>query len=89
MLKLFKVVEKLQKTESPTDTLAVLRRIRVMLVCEKLSYEEMLGRCLHTEDITSLLDPVYPIFEKDMAELLKGKNVEEQIFYLTEMIMMF
>ena len=89
MLKLIKVVEKLQEANSPTDALAVLRMIRKMITCEKISYEEMLERCLHTEDITSTSDPVYGIFKNDVASVLENRGQDEQIMYLTEMIMMF
>ncbi len=90
MLKLIKVVEKLQETNSPTDVLSVLRMIRKMVVCERLSYEQMLERCLHTEDITSrFCDPIYPVFKEDVAAVLENRSQDEQIMYLTEMIMMF
>lgn len=83
-----KVVEKLQKTKTPTDTKAVLQMIRKMVIFERLSYEEMLERCVHTEDITSRTDPIYPVFAEDVAAVLESKNEDEQIVCLTEMIMM-
>lgn len=83
-----KVVEKLQKTKTPTDVKAVLEMIRKMVVCERLSYEEILERCLHTEDITSRMDPIYPVFAEEVAAVLESKNKDEQIICLTEMIMM-
>lgn len=84
-----KVVEKLQKTKTPTDVRRVLEMIRKMVVCERLSYEEMLERCVHTEDITSVVDPVYCIFQKDIAALMENKSRDEKIMLLTEIIMVF
>ena len=82
------IVKKLQGTKSPTDVLAVMESIRQMIVCENLLYEDMLERCLHTEDITSRMDAVYPIFEKDLAQLLENQSKNEQIIILTEMIIL-
>lgn len=83
-----KVVEKLRKTNTSTDVRAVLKMIRQMVDCEHLTYEEMLERCLHTEDIVSTTDPVYPIFKEDLAGLLKGKTDDDCIIILTEIRIM-
>lgn len=83
-----KVVEKLRKTKTSTDVRAVLKMMRQMVDCENLTYEEMLARCLHTEDIVSIADPVYPIFKEDLAALLEGKTEDDCIIILTEIRIM-
>ena len=84
------VVRKLQGVKTPTDVPAVLRMMRRIIVSErKHTYEELLERCLHTEDITSRIDPIYPVFEQDVAAVLENKSEDEQILTLTQMLMTF
>ena len=86
---LIKLVEKLKRTDSPTDAKAVLREIRKSVVCRKVPYEIIMADCLRTEDIKSVIDPMYDVFNQDVAKLLDGKDEDEQILLLTEMIILF
>lgn len=83
------VTKKLQNTNSIADAKDVLEWIRKFM-CEGASYEEALKMCTHyDEDIITEFDKKYPIFEKDVVMLLKGKDKNEQILLLSQMIILF
>ena len=80
------VVMKLKSINSSADAKLILEEMRKDIVFEPTrTYESILQRRLHVEDIYAN-DAKYPIFEKDIANLLKGKSVNQQIILLTEMI---
>ncbi len=87
MLQVGKVVEKLQKTDSPADPEYVIEAIRMKLASQKDGeYHIVLTQCI-SEKVLDICEPIYDVFEKDVAKLLLYKSRNEQILLLTEMLM--
>ena len=83
-----RIAERLRSTKSKADARLILEEIRKDRVCQpNISYEEILQRRLFFKEIYRS-DAKFPIFEEDVAEVLEGKNHDEQILLLTQMVIM-
>ena len=88
--KAMQVVENLKMVQSPTDPKEVLEYIREIIVQQdNVSYDVIFDRCCNYEKIKSILDDMYILFKEDLPELLVGKEKNEQILLLCQMIMQF
>lgn len=81
------VTRKLQYTNSPANAKNVLEWVRRNMITGNVSYKEALEKCSFFDtDIISKQDEKYPIFEKELGEILQQQSYDEQLLLICELI---